>query len=342
MKTKFGEVYYAVSDEQPEDKEKFNIEVFRSITLPSPFYDKTTICFKDMECDRYGYIEDGDIYKSNLTGLIPHYTLKLTYIGYNNGHRGYKLTMTKIEDNKDMFSPTLILDAIDENYFEQEIPSGTNIIEAKLYAWESFNTIHKLLLNTPLREDVKKAHRCPVSKSIMCVATSVFKEYGVNADESLYSEKRAITKKILKRHFPESRMEPAVPCKLVDIIDLILEAINVDLDVKILPNTKINPVTSGLYRKGTNPFIRYYDDIQMYESNAIKIAYGIKYDLSINIKNVNQEHILIRNSSRSDIWIIPYVTTNKKKYMLDYETDEETRDIVDFLNASIGVKKQQS
>lgn len=135
-------------------------------------------------------------------------------------------------------------------------------------------------------------------------------------------------------------MEPAVPCKLVDIIDLILEAIDVDLDVKILPNTKINPVTSGLYRKGANPFIRYYDDIQMYESNAIKIAYGIKYDLSINIKNVNQEHILIRNSSRSDIWIIPYVTTNKKKYMLDYETDEETRDIVDFLNASIGVKKQ--
>ena len=80
----------------------------------------------------------------------------------------------------------------------------------------------------------------------------------------------------------------------------------------------------------------------MYESNAIKIAYGIKYDLSINIKNVNQEHILIRNSSRSDIWIIPYVTTNKKKYMLDYETDEETRDIVDFLNASIDVKKPQS
>ena len=77
----------------------------------------------------------------------------------------------------------------------------------------------------------------------------------------------------------------------------------------------------------------------MYESNAILIAYGIKYDLSINIKNVNQEHILMRNSSRGDIWIIPYVTINKKKYMLDYETDEETRDIVDFLNASIGVKK---
>lgn len=342
MKTKFGEVYYAVSDEQPEDKEKFNIDVFRSVTLHSPFYDNTTVCFKDMERNRYGHIEDGDIYRSNLTGLIPHYTFKITYLGIHNDHRGYKMSMTKIEDGKEMFCPVVVLDAIEESYFEQEIPSGTDIVEAKLYAWESFNTIHKLLLNTPLREDIKKAHRCPVAKSVMRKANSIFREYRVNADEALRSEKRVIVKKILKRHFPESKMEPAVPCKLVDIIDLILEAITVDLDVKIIPDTKINPVTSGLYKKGTNPFIRYYDDVQLYETNAIKIAYGIKYDLSINIKNVNQEHILMRNSSRSGIWIIPYVTTNKKKYMLDYETDEETKDVVDFLNASIGRKSSKS
>lgn len=303
MRTKFGEVFYKTESQN-------EISVYRHITLSN---EKNPIVYlMNMETDAVGHILDSDLASnSELSCIIPKYTLRVIYIGskaddFGEEHNGYIVAMAPVVDtNKGLFEPFYVADFLDEDAIEDLNP-GDTVFEMKLYPWETFETIRRLLWKTPIRYDILHAHECNTAK----------------------------------RHpkFP-IKTEPDVPVKIHEFIDLILTAIDKDMDVIQLYDTRIDPVTKALYEKGGPKSVRFYREIEKFITNTVISAYGVKLDITIIPEKIQKkEYFLVRLGDRGEIYVVPY-TSGYEQYKVNYVNgDKETQDELDFLYKSIGRK----
>lgn len=307
MNAKLGEVYYMYPDAASKPNQ---IDVFRCIR---PANEKdSTVFFENIETKAIGHIDDSNIVKSDLICIVPRYTLKIVYIGESKLNdnlvtRGYIVAMAPISNpDRALFEPFYCADIIDSSV-TSNFKKGDVVSEIKLYPWETFESLKSILYKTTIRRDILKAHASNVPK-----------------------------------RFPKPNIipEPKVPIKAIELIDLILAAIDKDLGVNIVTDTRINKVTNGLYKKFENKLVRFYKELELFITNTITAAYAVKLDVTINVDNVKPDNCMfIRCGERGEVYVVSYTTSVYGQYKQNYNTgDEETVDTIDFLYASIGRK----
>lgn len=301
MTTKLGEVYYSYKEDSINE-----IDVFRCIG-----FEDNEVYFQNIETGRIGHIDDRDICDSDLIGIVPRYTLKIMYIGStvddsNISHTGWVLAMAPTADiSAAMFEPCYVADLIEPKYISG-LKAGSVALEIKLYGWETFETLKNLLYKAHIRPDILKAHERNVPK---------------------------------RNPKPGRKVEKEVPIKGYEIIDLILTAIDKELGVNNLYSTRIDRVSNALYKKGESKLVKFYKEIEMFVTNKITHAYGVKLDITIDISNINKrEYMFVRCGDRGNIYVVPYTTAQLPLYKEAYVSDKESRDCIDFLYAAIGRK----
>lgn len=346
-----GEVYYR----QISNNE---IEAFRVIDAAH----SGIVWLKDMERDRIASVIGSPDVDGGLRCIAPKYKLTITYRGRTVSPRKRKFEVKLerlthfVKQGKNVFSPFTILDAFPDELFENSRPDsikgGEPVVECMLYGWETFETLKQLFLQMPFKKEVLKAHKYPIPKR----ATDVF-FYQIRSTQNMFKIAPHMSRpaqdeydnaslqdryKMMTTWWSQrketNKCEDFVDTKMIDMISIILAAINKDMNILVLYNTCFNKKTSDFRNM---EFGDKYNELNAYVDGIVSSAYAIEYNIAVDIDNIQQDHLLVRfanpnhitRSGYGKVFVVPYVTESLTDNV-ENSTDPEDQETLEFLEMS--------